>query len=219
MISDNTSATGSLRRGTRSHTPEQVARIPLVGTWLLIGANFFFVLPFFFAFFFLQQANVGNAWQLKGVHPPNQVLGAVVFGLAAIAVLLAQSGLKHLKSQQTLASFTNIGRLAAVLLIASVVVNIWQLSHVGYGIDSGAYASVFFTLQIVVSIEVVGLALWVLSLANRAGYEATHPIAMPGPDAVEEVATPISALAHSNGMFALFLGSVVGLAWVVCYFL
>jgi hypothetical protein len=42
---------------------------------------------------------------------------------------------------------------------------------------------------------------------------------MPGPDAVEEVATPISALAHAYGMFALFVGSVVGLAWVVCYFL
>jgi hypothetical protein len=42
---------------------------------------------------------------------------------------------------------------------------------------------------------------------------------MPGFDAVEEVATPISALARSYELFALFLGAFVILAWVVCYFL
>ncbi len=100
-----------------------------------------------------------------------------------------------------------------------LAVNIWQLSHVGYGISSGAYASCFFAMQIVMTIQVVVLALWVLSLANRAGYESKHPIAMPAPDAALEVATPISALARSYEMFALFLGTVVLLAWVVCYFL
>jgi heme/copper-type cytochrome/quinol oxidase subunit 3 len=219
MISDNTAATGTLRQGGRAHSPEQVARIPLVGTWLLIGADFFFCLPLFFAFFFLQQANMDHMWQPKGIHPPNLALGIAVVALAGIGILLAQSGLKNLQSQRTLASFTNVGRLAALLMVAAVAVQIWQLSHVGYGIDSGAYASCFFAMQIVVAIQVAALALWVLSLANRAGYEAKHPIAMPGFDAVEEVATPISALARSYELFALFLGAFVILAWVVCYFL
>lgn len=219
MISDNSTAPGSLRAGSRAHTPEQVARLPVVGTWLLIGADFFFVLPLFFAFFFLQATNNNDMWQPKGIHPPNQVLGAAVFALVAIGILVAHSGLKHLKSQRTLASFTNIGRLAAGLLLASVVVQIWQLSHVGYGISSGAYASCLFAMQIVMTIQVAALGLWVLSLANRAGYESQHPISMPGPDAVEEVATPISALAYSYQVFALFLGAVVLLAWVVTYFL
>jgi hypothetical protein len=133
--------------------------------------------------------------------------------------VVAQSGLKHLKSQRTLASFTNFGRLAALLLVAAVVVQIWQLSHVGYGISSGAYASCFFAMQIILIIQVFALALWVVSLANRASYESVHPIAMPGPDSAEEVATPISALAHSYEMFAIFLGVVVLLGWVVTYFL
>jgi heme/copper-type cytochrome/quinol oxidase subunit 3 len=219
MISNNPTTTGGLRAGGRSHSPEQVARIPLVGTWLLIGADFFFVLPLFFAFFLLQQTNNNHMWQPKGVHPPNQLLGAAVFALVALGIVVAQSGLKHLKSQRTLASFTNFGRLAALLLVAAVVVQIWQLSHVGYGISSGAYASCFFAMQIILIIQVFALALWVLSLANRASYESVHPIAMPGPDSAEEVATPISALAHSYEMFAIFLGVVVLLGWVVTYFL
>lgn len=219
MISNNPATTGGLQAGGRSHSPEQVARIPLVGTWLLIGADFFFVLPLFFAFFLLQETNNNHMWQPKGVHPPNQVLGVVVVALVVVGILVAQSGLKHLKSQRTLASFTSFGRLAALLLLVSVVVQIWQLSHVGYGISSGAYASVFFAMQIIFSIQVVALALWALSLANRASYESTHPIAMPGPDSAEEVATPISALAHSYEMFAIFLGIFFVLAWVVAYFL
>jgi len=42
---------------------------------------------------------------------------------------------------------------------------------------------------------------------------------MPDPDSDQEVATPISALARSYEMFALFLGAVVLLGWVVCYYL
>ena len=105
---------------------------------------------------------------------------------------MAQSGLKHLHSQSTLAKFTNIGRTAAVVMIAAVAVAIWQLSHVGYGISSGAYASVFFLTWIILAIQVAVLALWVLSLANRASYESKH---------------------------AMFLGAVVLLAWIVTYFL
>ncbi|MGP8248645.1 MAG: hypothetical protein ACLQNU_01710 [Candidatus Dormibacteria bacterium] len=219
MISDNSAPAGVMRPGARAHSPEQVARIPLVGTWLLIGADFFFVLPLFFAFFFLQQANLNHMWQPTGVHPPNWILGAAVFALVAVGVLLAQSGLKNLQHQSTLASFTTTGRAASALLLGSVVINIWQLSHVGFGISSGAYASCFFAMQIVLTIQVAALALWVLSLANRAGYESQHPIAMPDPDSEMEVATPISALARSYELFALFLGSVVLLGWVVCYYL
>jgi heme/copper-type cytochrome/quinol oxidase subunit 3 len=219
MISDNTAATGNVRAGGRAHSPEQVARIPLVGTWLLIGADFFFCLPLFFAFFFLQQANIHGMWQPKGIHPPNLGLGIAAAALVVVGVAVAQSGLKNLQSQRTLASFANVGRAAALFMLAAVVVEIWQLSHVGYGIDSGAYASCFFAMQIVVTIHIAVLALWVLSLANRAGYEAKHPIPMPGPDAIEEVATPISALARSYEMYAMFLGAIVLLAWVVCYFL
>jgi heme/copper-type cytochrome/quinol oxidase subunit 3 len=219
MISDRSTPTGSLRVGARAHSPEQVAQIPVVGGWLLVGADFFFVLPLFFAFFFLQQANMNGMWQPKGVHPPSWILGAAVFALVAIGVLLAHSGLKNLRQQSTLAKFTNTGRLASVVLLGSVVINIWQLSHVGFGISSGAYASCFFAMQIVLTIQVAVLALWVLSLANRSGYESQHPILMPDPDSDQEVATPISALARSYEMFALFLGAVVLLGWVVCYYL
>lgn len=219
MISDNPAPIGGLRRGGRAHSPEQIARIPLVGTWLFIGADFFFLLPLFFAFFLLQETNNNHMWMPAGVHAPNQALGVTVAVLVVVGILVARSGLKHLQSQQTLARFTSFGRSAAVLFVAAIAVDIWQLSHMGYGISSGAYASVFFAMWIFMAIQVAALALWVISLANRAGYESKHPIAMPGPDAVEEVPTPISALAHSYGMFAMFLGSAVLLAWVVTYFL
>ncbi|HEY6538430.1 MAG TPA: hypothetical protein VI138_05245 [Candidatus Dormibacteraeota bacterium] len=219
MISDTTTTPTGLRPGGRAHSPEQVARIPLVGTWLLIGADFFFVLPLFFSFFFLQQANMDHMWQPKGIHPPTLILGTVAAALVALAVVFAQSGLRNLRSQSTLAAFTNTGRIAAALLVGAVIIQIWQLSHVGYGIDSGAYASCFFAMQIVMTIEIAALSLWVLSLANRASYEAQHPIAMPGLDAVQEVATPISALAYSYQMFAWFVGAIFVTAWVVCYFL
>jgi hypothetical protein len=139
--------------------------------------------------------------------------------LVALGILVAHSGLKHLQAQHTLAKFTGIGRLACLLLLAAVVVDIWQLSHAGFGISSGAYASVFFAMWIFLPIQVVAVALWVLSLANRAGYESQHPIAMPDPESEVEVATPISALAQSYGMFAIFVGVAVLLGWLVTYFL
>ncbi|MGH7642288.1 MAG: cytochrome c oxidase subunit 3 [Candidatus Dormibacteria bacterium] len=219
MISENTAATGSVRAGGRAHSPEQVARIPLVGMWLFIGADFFFCLPLFFAFFFLQQANVNHMWQPKGIHPPNLGLGIAVVVLVTAGIVVAHSGLKNLQSQRTLAAFTNVGRLGSLLMLAAIAVQIWQLSHVGYGISSGAYASSFFAMQIVMTVQIAVLGFWLLTLANRAGYEAKHPILMPGPDAVQEVATPISALSASYQMFAIFVGVVVLLAWVVCYFL
>ena len=219
MISDNPARSGGLRPGGRAHSPQQVARIPLVGTWLLIGADFFLLLPLFFAFFLLQETNNNHMWKPAGVQAPDQALGAVIFVLVAVGILVAHSGLKHLQSQSTLAKFTGIGRLAALLLLAAVVVDIWQLSHAGFGISSGSYPSVFFAMWIFLAIQVVAVALWVLSLANRAGYESQHPIAMPDPDAEVEVATPISALAQSYGMFAIFVGAAVLLGWLVTYFL
>ncbi len=71
MMSDNAAPTGSLTSGGRAHSPEQVARIPLVGTWLLIGADFFFVLPLFFAFFFLQASKRQPHVAAEG-HPSAQ---------------------------------------------------------------------------------------------------------------------------------------------------
>ncbi|MGH7758491.1 MAG: hypothetical protein ACREN7_04190 [Candidatus Dormibacteria bacterium] len=220
MTSDSaTTSTGGLRVGGRAHPPEVIAQIPIVGTWLLIGVNFFFAVPLFFAFFFLQQANFNHAWQPAGVHPPSIALGTLSFALAAAAVGIAHSGLGDLQGQGTLARFAAPGRVSALVLVGAIVVQIWQLSHAGFGISSGAYASVFFATWVVLTIEMAVLALWVLSLANRAGYEAAHPIAMPPPDSEIEVATPISALAQSYKMFAVFAGTLILLAWVVTYFL
>ncbi|MHB8330803.1 MAG: cytochrome c oxidase subunit 3 [Candidatus Dormibacteria bacterium] len=207
-----------LQAGGRAHPPEQVARIPVVGTWLLVGANFFFLLPLFFAFFYLQQANNNGAWQPGGVRPPQVWLGALALALAALGVATALAGLRRVRSQATLASYANFGRGAAALMVASVVVQIWQLSHAGFGISSGAFASCFFATNVFVTIELAILALWSLSLGNRAGYEAVHPILMPSPESEVEVATPISALAQSYRIFAIFLLAVLVSAWVVTYF-
>ncbi|MGH7610106.1 MAG: hypothetical protein ACREOD_09285 [Candidatus Dormibacteria bacterium] len=220
MISDSaTTPTGGLRSPGRAHSPEQVAQITIIGTWLGIGVNFFFAVPLFFAYFFLQQANFNHQWQPSGVHPPTVWLGTLSFALVIIAVAVAHSSLGNLQGQGTMARFAMPGRAAALLLVGAIVVQIWQLAHAGFGISSGAYASVFFATWVVMIIEMAVLALWVLSLANRAAYESQHPIAMPGPDAALEVATPISALAQSYKMFALFAGTLVLLAWVVTYFL
>jgi heme/copper-type cytochrome/quinol oxidase subunit 3 len=219
MMSETPASRPGLKAGGRSHPPEQIAQIPVVGTWLLVGANFFFLVPLFFAFFFLEATNNNHGWQPAGVHPPEIWLGTLAFALATLGVIAGQWGLKRLRSQASLASYVNFGRSAAVLMFASVVVQIWQLAHAGFGISSGAYASCFFAMNIWVTVEVAVLALWSISLANRAGYEYTHPIPLPPVDSEFEVATPISALAQSYQIFAIFLGAIVVLTWVIAYFL
>lgn len=222
MISSRSAGTGQVGTaggGGRAHSPAQISRIPFIGTWLMICSDFFFFVVLYFSFFYLQQANINHMWQPKGIHPPNLALGTATAFVVVIGVLVGQWGLPRLRHQATLASFRNIGWAGVAVMIAGVVIGIWQLSHVGYGISSGAYSSIFFTMQTVVLVQVVIMLLWLLSLANRAAYEAAHPIAMPAPDTDEEVATPIAALAYSYQVGSFFLGGVVLLSWVVCYFL
>ncbi len=191
----------------------------MVGGWLLTGADLFFTVPLFFAFFFLQQANENNSWQPKGVHPPDLAIGTLCMALVVAGVGVVHWALPRLNSQEGLASFVLPARVGALAMIGGVVVEIWQLSHLGFGISDGSYASAFIAMQVILIIHVAITALWVISLANRAAYEARHPIVAPDDDQLVETPTPISALGYSYLWWGVWIGGVFALAWVVGYFL
>lgn len=219
MIRDQTSSSGDIVVGGRTHPPEQIARIPVVGAWLVAGALLFLEVPLFFAFFFLQQANNDHYWQPRGVHPPDVWLGALSLALVLLGIGVSHLGLPHLGRQATLARYGPYAWSGAGLMVGSLVVQIVQLSHAGFGVSDGSYASCFFAMNIFLSILIGVLAGWAVSLGNRARYEAGHPIPIPDAEAGVEVATPIAALGVSYDILALFMAGLAIITWVVAYFL
>lgn len=219
MISETPASEGQITVGGRAHPPEQIAKIPVVGAWLIAGAVLFLEVPLFFSFFFLQQANNNHSWQPAGMHPPNVWLGSLAMALAVVGVAVGHVGLRHLGRQATLAKYAIFGRSAALLMVGSLAVQIGQMSHAGFGVSDGAYASCFFAMNIVASVLLGILACWALSLGNRASYEAVHPIPIPDPESDLEVATPIWALGRSYDILAIFMAGILILTWVTAYFL
>ncbi|HVA21885.1 MAG TPA: hypothetical protein VNN74_07300 [Candidatus Micrarchaeia archaeon] len=221
MISQSpTGSSSRLQPGGLAHSPEEIARIPLVGTWLLVGANFFLLVPFFYAFFLLQSSNDNHAFKPHGVHPPSLAIGTIALALVLGSIALTSISVPRLRAQTTLSSFVASGWVGILLLVGAVVAQIWQLSHLGFGIVDGGFASVFVALSVFYTIEVGVLALWLISLTNRAGYESRHPIAVMDPQRSSvESPTPITALATSYLIFSCFLAAAGAISWVVLYFL
>ena len=206
--------------GTYVHPPEQLVRIPMVGGWLAVGADLFLLLPWFFAFFYLEALNTHHDWKPSGVHPPSVALGTLVMLLAVGGVAVYFVGIRWLLDRGTYPRFVPMGWTALALVVASIAVNVVQLSHMGFGVSSGGYASVFVGLSVVYTIHLGVLVLWLLAVTNRARYEITHPPVAPTDEvALSEEAMPLEAMAASLRVFAGFLGAVVLLSWLVLYFL
>lgn len=220
MASQSTMTDQDRGHGPLAPGSEIIGRVPLVATWLAIWADIMFFVALFFTFFFLQWRNSAQHWEPRGVHPPTLSLGTLVFAMVALSVLITAAALPRLTDKRRLSGFVAPGWVAVALLLGAITVQIWLLSHLGWGISDGGFASIFITLSICFIVQVGALMLWLVTVVNRAAFESRHPVDTVDPFESElEPPTPIAALGKSYQYFATFLLIMGVFTWVVLYFL
>lgn len=133
---------------------------------LMASATFFFA-PFFIAFAMLQFLNNNGMWRPKGVTHPSMALAI------ASVVLLIASGVAYTWGQLGLKGgergrLTTGSTLALLLAIVAAICYALTLNHMGFGFQSGGYASVFFALTSMYELWLVALCVVLFGLTNRA---------------------------------------------------
>lgn len=160
----------ALRSPTTGEPVQVVARRNRLGVWLCIISDASGTIALLVAYAYLWSLNVNNGWA-----PPNNAFAdpllfwVVTAGSALVALLLwwGYRLLLHGGRKEPLA----IAALASLLVIATLVVQIVQMSTFPFGANDGAYASATFWLCIGAALHlgiVMVLALGVLG-RTRAG--------------------------------------------------
>lgn len=134
---------------------------------MLIASGSFFFASFFFAFAMLHIFDNNQMWLPNRVtHPP------MGLGVASVALLVA-AGLVYIRGQMGLqrgeqATFTGAAGLALALGLAAAICYAFTLKNLGFSLQDGGYASVFFGLTVVYLIGLVSTLVFLLGLVNRS---------------------------------------------------
>lgn len=160
----------ALRSPTTGEPVQVVARRNRVGVWLCIVSDASGTIALLVAYAYLWGLNVNDAWA-----PPNNAFAdpllfwVITAGSALIALLLwwGYRLLTHGGRKEPLA----VAAIASLLVVATFVLQIVQMSTFPFGADDGAYASATFWLCIGAALHlgiVMVLAMGVLG-RTRAG--------------------------------------------------
>ena len=116
--------------------PEWQARAMWVSARQLCGAASFFFVAFVFAYFYLRSLDTNKDWKIGHVSPP--------VGLAAvILVVLIVSAIGMRAASQNPALTVRVGGAAVALALLSIVLQVIEWTTLGFGPNSGGYASVY----------------------------------------------------------------------------
>jgi heme/copper-type cytochrome/quinol oxidase subunit 3 len=121
---------------------------------LLCGVAAFFFLAFVFAYFYLRSLNVHNSWKIGSVHP------SIGLGVAIVVVLVASAALLWVAARRRFEGL-GLGAGALVLALAAVVLQVIEWTTLGFGPDSGAYASVFIGWTALYAVFALACAYWI----------------------------------------------------------
>jgi heme/copper-type cytochrome/quinol oxidase subunit 3 len=129
--------------GTFQEEPREWSHRSLtIAAKMWCGAMAFFFAAFLFAYFYLKSLDENHGWKVLHVGSkhvsPSGGLGVVI-----MAVYLLSGILLYLGSRRP-ADELSTGVAAIVLALAGFVLQFVEYSHLGFGPNSGAYASVFF---------------------------------------------------------------------------
>ena len=125
--------------------PDKVGRRWRTGVLLLILADAAFVAALLFSYFYLRGLNTEKAWLLHGQPTASIALGWLLAGgvvLSAAVYRWAYQGIRG-GSEARLVSGS---LLAVVVLLATTVGQVVQLTTFPFGVKSSAYSSAIFTL-------------------------------------------------------------------------
>jgi heme/copper-type cytochrome/quinol oxidase subunit 3 len=140
--------------------PEVDARLARVGMRMWIGADVFFFVAWFFAFFYLRALNNNHDWKPVGVDHPNLGVGAVILILILASTVLYWVGARAVMAQTDTAR--RLFWLAFLAGVACVIAQFYEFQHLGFDPQlGGGYPSVFVGLKAVWLVQVVGAMFWV----------------------------------------------------------
>ena len=134
--------------------PEWQPRALRAGARGLCGAVAFFNISFVFAYFYLRAQDPNKDWKIGHVEP------SVVLGLVILLVLVASAGLLNLAARRPELT-VSAGGVAAALAVLSIVLQVIDWTTLGFGPESGGYASVFVGWTAFYSVITLLCAFWI----------------------------------------------------------
>lgn len=131
-----------------TETPEEIAyelRAADASLWtgarLLVGVVIFAFASLAFAYFYLRSTNSEDLWRPKGITAPTGT-GAAIFALVAASAALNAYGTLRLRRGQTV-DWEVAGWTAVLGGLASIGLQLWQLTKLPFFPGSSGYASCF----------------------------------------------------------------------------
>jgi heme/copper-type cytochrome/quinol oxidase subunit 3 len=178
---------------------------------LLCGAASFFFMAFLFAYFYLRSLNVNKSWKIGAVNP------SIGLGVAIVVVFVVSAVLLRLAARRPFGDL----RLAAgalVLALLAVVLQVIQWTTLGFGPDSGAYASVFIGWTAFYAVFALACAYWIetqVASIWRARQEGVHRPRREGVPA-DDIELLQAGLEACSFFWAFYVATGV-IAFVVLY--
>jgi heme/copper-type cytochrome/quinol oxidase subunit 3 len=178
---------------------------------LLCGAASFFFLAFVFAYFYLRSLDVNKSWKIGAVNPSTGLGVAIAVVLVLSAVLLALAARRPVGDLRLAAG-------ALVLALLAVVLQVIEWTTLGFGPDSGGYASVFIGWTAFYAVFALVCAYWIETQvasvwrARREGIDRPRREGVPADD-IEL----LEAGLESCSFFWAFYVATGVLAFVILY--
>jgi heme/copper-type cytochrome/quinol oxidase subunit 3 len=149
---------GSASAPTHPHIelepPEWQPRALRAGARGLCGAMAFFMVSFVFAYFYLRAQDPNRDWKIGHVAPP------FGFGLVILLVLVASAFLLNTAARRP-ELILSAGGAALALALLSVVLQVIEWTTLGFGPESGGYASVFVGWTAFYAVITLGCVYWI----------------------------------------------------------
>jgi len=149
---------GSASAPTHPHIelepPEWQPRALRAGARGLCGAVAFFMVSFVFAYFYLRAQDPDRDWKIGHVSP------SVAFGLIILLVLIASAVLLNMAARRPELT-VSAGGAALGLALLSIVLQVVQWTTLGFGPESGGYASVFVGWTAFYTVLTLACAYWI----------------------------------------------------------
>jgi heme/copper-type cytochrome/quinol oxidase subunit 3 len=178
---------------------------------LLCGAASFFFMAFVFAYFYLRSLNVNKSWKIGAVNPSIGMGVAITVTLVLSAVALRLAARSQFGDLRLAAG-------AVVLALLAVGLQVIEWTTLGFGPDSGAYASVFIGWTALYAVFALACAYWIETQAASVWRARREGLDRPRREGVpaDDIELLHAGLESCSFFWAFYVGCGV-LAFVILY--
>jgi heme/copper-type cytochrome/quinol oxidase subunit 3 len=195
------SAPGQTPHDLLAESAEVHERNLRIGVRVIAGSTIMFFLAFLFAYFYLRSLDSHGLWRPDGVDPPQGYGAAIVslFVLSAGSIAYAAHAARN--GRQWLAA----AGVSLLLTLAGCIVQAFEYAHLGFGPQSGGYASVFIGWTALFVVFVLAVVYWLETLFAE-GLRNRHGPGPGVPPGLDEVA-----------FYWPLLAAIGAVAWAILY--